>query len=85
MILEFFPPVVQALNLEVAKHPLLLSSLSQMASTNGGRLDMEMMVGAVAAYCNVELDGSPLLEEDLEALFNLLLVRLQRVSALTVN
>lgn len=79
MILEFFPPVVQALNLEVSKHPVLLEVLRQQ-----GRMDLETTVGHVAAYCDVILDDY-YMEEDLEALFNLLLDRLRKKSMSVLN
>lgn len=83
MILEFFPPVVQALNEEAAKHPLLLAELSKLEA-NGTR-GMDNTIACVAAYCDVVLDGSPLLEEDLEQLFHLLLSRLRKKSMLVVQ
>jgi hypothetical protein len=79
MILEYFPPAAQALNLEVRSHPVLLAILQ-----NNGPMDMETMIGHVAAYCNVELDGY-YMEEDLEALFILLIDRLRNKSAIVVN
>jgi len=79
MILEYFPPVVQELNLESRKHPLLLATLQ-----NAGPMDMNTMVAHIAAYCDVMLDDV-YLEEDLEALFILLLNRLRDKSTIVVN
>lgn len=79
MIIEMFPQVVQALNLEVGKHPLLLATLYA-----AGPMSMEEVVGHVAAYCDVMLDDY-YMEEDLEALFALLLARLKKKSELTLN
>ena len=83
LILEMFPPVVQALNQEVRNHPILLSELSRLQALNG-KLDLEITVGVVAAYCNIML-ADQYMEEDLEALFTMLLARLQKISAITVH
>ena len=84
MIIEMFPPVVQALNQEVRNHPILLAELSRLEKLNDGHLDLEITVGVVAAYCNVVLHDV-YLEEDLEALFTLLLARLQKISTIQVH
>jgi hypothetical protein len=78
MILEYFPPAAQELNLESRKHPILLATLQ-----NAGPMDMETLIGHVAAYCDVVLDDY-YMEEDLEALFNMLLHRLKQRSMLVV-
>lgn len=79
MILEFFPPVVQAVNREIENHPLLSSLLAAHPGA-----DLETRIGIIAAYCNVVVDGY-YLEEDLETLFHLLYKILREKSAITIQ
>lgn len=79
MIIEMFPPVVLALNEEVKNHPLLLATLETAQPQS-----LEEVLGHVAAYCNVGLDGY-YMEEDIEALFVLLLNRLKIKSTIHIN
>ena len=79
MIIEMFPPAAIALNDEVSKHPLLLSLLQSM-----GPMDLETTIGHVAAYCDVMLDDY-YMNEDLEALFNLLVNRLRAMNTIHIN
>lgn len=83
-VLEFWPPAALALNEEVQNHPVLLAALSDLEKNNGGRLDMALMLGCVAAYCNIVLDGY-YMEEDLELLFHLLIKKLKEKGTVHIH
>lgn len=50
---EYFPPVIQALQEEIQKHPALLKNLLQLPKDCG----IEMKLGEVAAFCGIILEG----------------------------
>lgn len=83
MIHEYFPPVVQALNEEAIKHPLLLVALRNFELENGG-ITMEQRFGVIATYCDMMLDGY-YIEEELDNLCHIMLVRLKKKSVIQVN
>lgn len=81
--IEYFPQVALALNEEMKSHPLLLASLADMEMYTGRPLLLEEKIGAIAAYCDVMLDGE-YYEEDLIVLFHLLLDKLRSKSAVLI-
>ncbi len=74
---HYLPKIALDLQAELENHPLLTTTL---------RPDMclQERVGHIAAYCNVELDGY-YDDNDLEALFTMLLGRLKKKSSLIIQ
>ena len=75
-----FPEAAIALDTEIQmNHPDLLKILSKYPHQN-----LENKVAAIAAYCNLAVDGF-FKEKDLEALFQLLYDRLKQKSMMKLN
>ncbi len=78
--LDFFPEIVQELNLEVQKHPALLEILSQP----GAASSMNEVIAIVAAYCGMILDGY-YDEHQLEIIFHDMIKELRKRSTIYIH
>jgi hypothetical protein len=77
--LEYFSQAKTLMLLAAQKHPVLVK---QCAHFNQ-RTQWPEMVGEIAAYCNVHMDGS-YVPHELEALYSMLEERLSRMPVLLV-
>lgn len=78
--LVYFPESALVLDEEIKKnHPALANVLAQYPNR-----PLEVKIAAVAAYCNIMVDGY-FTENDLKQLIDLLLKKLQEKSAIFVD
>ena len=69
-VLTYFHPARIAVSLEVRQHPALCELLQQYESDDEGGI-----IGEIAAYCNIAMDGQ-YTREDLDNLYVILYAKL---------
>ena len=78
--LEFFSEAQIALNREVLLHPVLLLNI-KMDAPDG---DEGTVIGTIAAYCNIAMDGT-YQREEIENLYPILIYKLQTMRRIRLN
>jgi hypothetical protein len=78
--LEFFSEDKIALQKEVLQHPMLMLDLKLSASSG----DEGLVIGTIAAYCNITMDGT-YQRSELENLYSILVHKLQRMRKITIQ
>lgn len=80
LIFEMFPPAALELQQEVSKHPALVSALSSL----GQESTLNERIAIIAAYAGMVLDGW-YQEQELEKLFELMILKLRTKSAIIIH
>jgi hypothetical protein len=78
--LEFFSEAKAELYREVVQHPVLQMNLR--ADAEGG--DEGVVIGTIAAYCNVKMDGT-YQREEIEHLYPILVERLREMRRIKLH
>lgn len=75
VIIEEFPPERVELNIEITHHPELIIEMQRVAAQSGTN-DFAIMLGVVAAYCEVVVDGT-YTQQEIDKLCTILTNRLR--------
>ena len=78
-VLDYFHPARIALNKEVREHPALLAFISSYHPS-----DFAGIIGEIAAYCNVVMDGM-YSEDDLNVLCDMLYWKLKDTRKIIIH
>ncbi len=78
--LEFFSEAQIALNKEVLQHPMLRIQLQSEAPSG----EEGEVIGTIAAYCNITMDGT-YSRERIENLYSILVEKLQKIRMIRLH